>query len=386
MEIKFDIISIITSIGISLVFFFIIIIMRNKKGNFRANIVFSFLLIAITLSISNSGLFIYTNIYYYIPHIIKVPILCLPFFGPLLYIYVMILTHHKKSFVLKTIAHFIPGILYFIINIPFFFQSGDRKIAYINALMNGTLPKTVIIFEYIGFILIVIQAFVYMLYILRYLNRYETDLRKFFSSDKMSFSWIKRFIILLIFIFSVSFAFFIFMIIFNISFKSIYRPLPIVVVVSLCNLAWHAAKQSDINIGIDLSDISISTDVIVPVQQSDILLIAEKLVSLMNNEKVFKDMDVSLSDLAERIGVTRNQLSYVINTHFKENFCDFINRYRVEEVKRILDQPDGNKFNVLNVGMDAGFSSKTAFNVNFKQLTGMSPTEYKKSVIKSQAS
>jgi AraC-like DNA-binding protein len=375
MEIRFDIFSTITSIGIFLVLFFITIILKNKKGNFRANIIFSILLIAITFSISNSGLFIYTNIYYYIPHIIKVPMLCLPFFSPLLYIYIMTLTHQEKSFGLRTLIHFIPGIIYFIVSLPFLLQSGDRKIAFIISLLNGTLTRSEKILEYSCFIFVVIQNFVYMFYILRYLKKYETNMRTFFSSDKMDFSWIKRFIFLFIAIFSVSSVFFIFMVIFNISFKIVYRPLPIVVVVSLCHLAWHAAKQSDIYIGVDLSDIRSSINTIAPVQQSDILTIANELVSLME-KKVFKKIDVSLSDLAKRIGVTRNQLSYVINTHFKENFYDFVNRYRVEEVKRILDQPDGISINILNIGMKAGFSSKTAFNVNFKRITNMSPTEY----------
>jgi AraC-like DNA-binding protein len=377
MEIKFDIFSTITSIGIFLVLFFITLILKNKKGNFRANIFFSILLIAVTFSITNSGLFIYTNIYYYIPHIIKVPMLCLPFFGPLLFIYIMTLTHHKKCFNLKILVHFIPGVLYFIINIPFLLQNGEHKIAFINALMNGTLTRNEKIIEYSGFILIMIHIFIYMLYILWYLNKYEINMRKFFSSDKMNFSWIKRFIYLCIAIFSVSSVFFIFMITFNISFRIIYRPLPIIVVASLCHLAWHAAKQSDIYIGIDLSDTLASADTNMPVQQSDILTIASKIVSLMEEEKVFKEIDISLSDLAERISVTRNQLSYVINTHFKENFYDLINRYRVEEVKRILDQPGGTNVNILNVGKNAGFSSKTAFNVNFKRITNMSPAEYK---------
>ena len=71
------------------------------------------------------------------------------------------------------------------------------------------------------------------------------------------------------------------------------------------------------------------------------------------------------------------QTSYIINTCFNENFYGFVNRYRIEECKRMLESNEYNNLSILGIAFEAGFNSKTAFNTTFKKLTGLSPKEYK---------
>jgi AraC-like DNA-binding protein len=108
----------------------------------------------------------------------------------------------------------------------------------------------------------------------------------------------------------------------------------------------------------------------------DVLQYAGMLENLMQKEKLFTDPELSLNKLAGHLNISPNHLSQVINQHYKKNFYEFVNTYRVEEVIRML-QPDALKNStMLGIGLDAGFNSKASFNRYFKKHTGKTPSDY----------
>lgn len=107
-----------------------------------------------------------------------------------------------------------------------------------------------------------------------------------------------------------------------------------------------------------------------------------RLEELMQTQKPYLDPALSLPLLAGKLGVSVHELSYLINEAYDENFFAFVNRYRVEEAKRLLLSETLEKLNILGVAYEAGFNSKTTFNTTFKKLTGESPTDFVKSVRK----
>ncbi|MFT3705292.1 MAG: ABC transporter permease [Agriterribacter sp.] len=94
--------------------------------------------------------------------------------------------------------------------------------------------------------------------------------------------------------------------------------------------------------------------------------------------RYYEDPDLTLSLLAEKLQLTPHELSRIINTAFKKSFSDFINEYRVMEAVRKMQDPAYDNMTLLGIAFEAGFNSKTTFNRIFKQMTGKSPTEYKK--------
>ncbi|HEX7015191.1 MAG TPA: helix-turn-helix domain-containing protein, partial [Cyclobacteriaceae bacterium] len=108
--------------------------------------------------------------------------------------------------------------------------------------------------------------------------------------------------------------------------------------------------------------------------------LVERLRGFMTDTKPYLDPELSLSSLAKKMGMTRNQLSQLINAGLGENFYDFINKYRVEEVKRLMADPQKQNYNLLGIALEAGFKSKSTFNLIFKRFTGLTPTEYKKNI------
>lgn len=119
---------------------------------------------------------------------------------------------------------------------------------------------------------------------------------------------------------------------------------------------------------------------------SPTLKIAEKkgneiLVNLQNymqNEKPFLSPELRQADVANSIGCTVHELSQVINTQLNQNFSDFVNSHRVEEVKQRINNGDNLKYTLTAIALQCGFSSKSSFLRAFKKATGLNPSDYMK--------
>jgi AraC-like DNA-binding protein len=101
-----------------------------------------------------------------------------------------------------------------------------------------------------------------------------------------------------------------------------------------------------------------------------------KLQEQMELKKYYLEDTLSLPKLAQYTETTPHNLSYAINKGFGENFFQFVNRYRVEEARRLLLSSESAKLNMLGIAFECGFSSKTTFNTTFKKMTGVSPSEF----------
>lgn len=111
-------------------------------------------------------------------------------------------------------------------------------------------------------------------------------------------------------------------------------------------------------------------------QPEAVALRRPQLATFMETEKPWLDPELTLSNLAERVGLNASQLSYLVNNGFDQNFNDFVNTYRVEEVKRKLAAPDFQHLSLLGIAFESGFNSKATFNRAFKKLTGQAPSHY----------
>ena len=102
------------------------------------------------------------------------------------------------------------------------------------------------------------------------------------------------------------------------------------------------------------------------------------LERLMNEDKVYQNEDLSLNTLAEMLDISGHQLSELINTQFDCGFPRFIREQRVAEAKEMLvNEPSAS---VLSIGMSTGFKSQSNFYSAFRDITGMSPGNFRKSI------
>jgi AraC-like DNA-binding protein len=110
----------------------------------------------------------------------------------------------------------------------------------------------------------------------------------------------------------------------------------------------------------------------------DIEMITRDLLTYMEHEKPYLNRELSISDVADQLRVSRHFVTEVINNHMGKNFYNLINEYRVEEVKRRLHDPKYKNLTILAIAYDSGFNSKSAFNTIFKEMTGKTPSQYSK--------
>lgn len=100
------------------------------------------------------------------------------------------------------------------------------------------------------------------------------------------------------------------------------------------------------------------------------------LSQLMSTQKLFRESELSLADLAQHLNTQPNYLSQVINEREGKNFYDYINTLRIEEFMRLTEIPDSKKYTLLGLAQECGFNSKSSFNRYFKKVTGKSPSEF----------
>ncbi|ACE83626.1 helix-turn-helix domain-containing protein [Cellvibrio japonicus] len=98
----------------------------------------------------------------------------------------------------------------------------------------------------------------------------------------------------------------------------------------------------------------------------------------MEEQKLFLKQNLNIEEFAKRISLSVKDVSAVINKHYGTNFFEFMNSYRVEEAKRLLGDQAYADMTVMDVLLQAGFNSKSAFHRFFNRLVGISPTEYRK--------
>ena len=106
--------------------------------------------------------------------------------------------------------------------------------------------------------------------------------------------------------------------------------------------------------------------------------IAAKLEGVMNEDKLFLQDNLSLNKLSESISETENHISETLSKFLNTNFFQFVNRFRVEEAKKALQ--DSDKL-VTSIAYDVGFNSKSTFNTAFKKIVGYSPSAYRNSLV-----
>lgn len=103
----------------------------------------------------------------------------------------------------------------------------------------------------------------------------------------------------------------------------------------------------------------------------------KKLNRLMETEKIYIDTELSLPVLAEKISVSPHQLSQILNETLNRKFSDYINYYRVEEAKLILQGPNAADVKIASVAFDVGFNTTVAFYNAFKKYTKLTPSQFR---------
>jgi len=116
--------------------------------------------------------------------------------------------------------------------------------------------------------------------------------------------------------------------------------------------------------------LELSTDIAVELERL--------LIEQMESKYLYKQNDLSLTRLADLVQMSSHHLSELLNVHMGTNFYQFINGYRLENALTLL-QDAQLKLSVLDVAYESGFNNKNSFYKFFRENTGLTPSQYRKS-------
>ncbi len=304
---------------------------------------------------------------------------------PLIYLYVKSITMTSFKFKKKDWLHFVPAFL--IIAYRVVIYTYDASLDGFNTTQNGYLkinldePFVLPIYAIFGYF----QNLLYLAFTFQLFYFYRKKIKGFFSNTyKMELNWILSFLVLYALLFVYDFAqTTVSNLVIELNYMqqwwmTLYTGL-IIIYVGVMGFFTDTTKLQKLNFSFTPNRSSIPNldDVEKSISPDDIA----SLKALMSNQKPYLNPDLNLADLAQMARMNRAQLSETINSGFDMNFNDFVNKYRVEEFKRKLDDKVHQKLSLLGIAFECGFNSKATFNRVFKKLTNTSPTEYLKTGI-----
>lgn len=103
----------------------------------------------------------------------------------------------------------------------------------------------------------------------------------------------------------------------------------------------------------------------------------QAILQLMERDKPWLDAGFSLQDLSTRLATNQKYISQAINMYSDTGFSGMMNRYRVNEARRLIleGKPDAS---LNDIALSSGFTNRVSFYRQFKEITGISPSEFVK--------
>jgi AraC-like DNA-binding protein len=361
------ILNIIVYAGIVQGFYLAFLLVKNKNRNYANNFL-SVFLIVMSLSIMHSE-FVLPEIHksFLDPYRIKEPFLMLVI--PFIWLYLKAIVHPAFRVSAKDMIHFLPFTFFMAVSIPVFLHGPEST-------MGQLLSVYSIPFDICIWLVLLVQYSCYLVHIIKLSHKHRLDAEQELSNiEKVDIEWLNTFVycfiavlLLLAFLFVVSMH--------HLQFKWLNQSTSILLSVAIFVLGYKGLFQESIFSNIELSGKEEVAEVSFNQKMTTIdETLVSRLQTYMENEKPFLEPELTLTSLAGQVKISRNQLSEIINTRFECNFYDFVNKYRIEEVKQRMKT--NKDFTILAIAFDAGFPSKSTFNSVFKKFTGLTPSEYR---------
>lgn len=365
--------ELILNIGIILSLFLGIVLFTKKDKSLSDKILALWLFV---ISIHLLSSLIYTQGYWEkYPHLIGITAPFPLLYGPILYLYVLYSFRDQKDFLKIDYLHFLPVLLSYIYMLPFFFgYTVEEKIKVDKGLIEDQNT-----FSNLLLVAFIVSGFTYIILTYRKLRLRNKILDSNFSShNRIQLNWLKYSLFCFLGVFTSGAI-----IVVLREFLKVQFPFNAdiifysFIVLFVFYIGYSGIRQQNLfsNNKLDLVDVSSETEYKKSGLKSDEASAKHKeLLGLMKAEKPYLIPKLTLSELAEKLNISSNHLSQIINQYEKVNFHDFVNTFRVNEF--IERAESTNNFNYLAHAFDSGFNSKSSFNSVFKKIKNSTPSQY----------
>ncbi len=356
-------------VGISIALF-VVALLLNKKGKSTSDKILALWMLVCAIHLGSQYAYVEGYMLDF-PFLFGIAITIPLTHGVFLFFYVASVTDQLPQSKVSTYLHFIPIALSYLYLIIYFFPlPTDEKAALIESKGEGHE-----LFNIAMLGATMISGVVYVIWSIILLRRHEKNILDRFSRlENINLRWLQ----FLIFGLALVWAVVIF------AQKDEYIFIGVVLFVILTG--FFGIQQVDIYSHRTKRDLKIKAETSViqndekyassGLTKKTSVALYGQLIDQMENKKVYKQQELSISELAAKLDTHPNYLSQVINDNGGKKFFDFINGYRVEEFKKLVADPKNKKFTILSLAYDCGFNSKSSFNRYFKKATGLTPSQY----------
>lgn len=302
-------------------------------------------------------------------------------YGPLLFLYISFMTNPEKRFKPVELIHFVPFIVFLTVSVIF------RSEPLVSDLGGFFRPDRFISLRIVYSVSFFLSITAYSILSFVKIKKHQEDLKNLtsFTSQRITLNWLK--------ILAISFyaAYFIMFILGGLDMIGNYSPFdPYFVVFGFITLfcivySFYGIKQPVIFGEVLLSQNNSEKKETEKYTRSGLKEAqAEKylarLLAYMEGKKPYLDGNLNIHDLSQKTGISRHHITQVLNETYRKNFFVFVNEYRIREVIERFNDPRYNKYTILAIALDAGFNSKTTFNLFFKSQTGQTPSKYRQKI------
>ena len=314
-------------------------------------------------------------------------------FGPLVYLYTLAASDASRRFRARDALHFALVIAIVLVTLPIYLMSGPEKLALYDRLEAGDAPTLLTIIDPTKFV----SGISYSVATVAYLREHRRSIQNSYSStDRVNLRW-------LVWLSGAAIGTWLLAILIDVA-DFVRWPIQrsgdlvaLAIALIVYAIGYRGLRQPEIfhydrrepSAPADSTQADVAPP---PLERADTRYersglrdveagaLKAALLTLMAREHPYRDPDLTLPNLAERLNTTPHKLSEVLNAELGQTFYDFVNGHRVQDVRRRLAEAGSKDLNVLTLAMDAGFASKSTFNQVFKKQTGQTPSTYRKAL------
>ena len=377
--------------SIFLVFLTIYMLLFTKNAaKSYADYVLSFLLLVHCWSVI-LFLILYSEYILQFPHVFKTGLPLNFLIAPFSYLYVRAVLFNEKKIQKRDLIHLIPFVIVFINYIPFYLLPVNEKVTVIQNSLNywpdtfkyqaGFLPENFsILFR---LILAIIYLVLQWNLILSYKKVHKESSIQIQINNVLK--WLKLFTITstVIFFGIIGFMLTVFFLPSYYNDEILIQIPSLLVSVGFFVMAAYLLTHPEILSGLPFvkykevpSDVINDKSYMFSYINEDYKLEMERIVDYFKTEKPYLNKDLNINQVSVALAIPSRELSFIINKHFGQRFNDFLNKYRIEYITKKINKEYLSNYTIEGIASEAGFASKSTFNLAFKKYHQCTPTEY----------
>lgn len=282
-------------------------------------------------------------------------------YGPMLYFY-MLSVFEKQITNKQVFYHCIPFFIGFAFNILLLFISVDSPV-FSQIIHNSNLVLVLLMFSFLG----------YNIYCLKYIATSEKGDSKIFNLKINIVKVIGVVFCLLGLLIIIDLFFKAFHFGFLINTRFIYYCFMLFIFVYVIHIRFAIFFEIQ-KLVIELKNEEKYKNY--ELKSDEMEEIVAAIQSCFKTQKGYLDAEFNLDKLSKDLKISKVKITQSLNVQLKTNFYQYINSLRVEEAKRLIDEKQDANFKTI--GYDSGFKNKSTFYKYFKEITGLTPSDYKK--------